>query len=95
MDQLKEVLRQMIIYRFWISVGLAALLPMIGYFVAHLAVETTTEKPCAQPGPEAIQHGQYSRMARSGLAQDRGQRTGEPRPFLPLVLQLPAAGCGR
>ena len=33
MDQLKEVLRQMILYRFWISVGLAALLPMIGYFV--------------------------------------------------------------
>jgi hypothetical protein len=33
MDQLKEILRQAIIYRFWIAVGLSALLPMIAYFV--------------------------------------------------------------
>ncbi|HEV3120794.1 MAG TPA: hypothetical protein VGY53_02775 [Isosphaeraceae bacterium] len=33
MDQLKDILKQMIKYRFWIAVGLAALLPLIAYFV--------------------------------------------------------------
>ncbi len=32
MDQLKEILRQAIKYRFWIAVGLSALFPLVGYF---------------------------------------------------------------
>jgi hypothetical protein len=46
MDQLKEILRQAIKYRFWISVGLAALLPMIAYFVGSgpVKAKTTTEE---------------------------------------------------
>ena len=47
MDQLKEVLRQMIIYRFWISVGLAALLPMIGYFVAVGPIQAKADQETA------------------------------------------------
>ena len=35
MDQLKEILRQAIKYRFWIAVGISALLPIIAY-VARL-----------------------------------------------------------
>ncbi|HEV3164264.1 MAG TPA: hypothetical protein VGZ22_09560 [Isosphaeraceae bacterium] len=38
MDQLKEFLRLAIKYRFWIAVGLAALLPMIGYFVGASSI---------------------------------------------------------
>ena len=33
MDQLKEVLRQLIKFRFWIAVGISALLPVIAYVV--------------------------------------------------------------
>ena len=33
MDQLKEILKQAIKYRFWIAVGFSALLPMIAYFM--------------------------------------------------------------
>ncbi|GAC1466882.1 MAG: hypothetical protein NVSMB9_07890 [Isosphaeraceae bacterium] len=33
MDQLKEILKQAIKYRFWIAVGVAALLPMIAFFI--------------------------------------------------------------
>lgn len=33
MDQVKEILRQAIKYRFWIAVGISALLPMIAYAV--------------------------------------------------------------
>jgi hypothetical protein len=47
MDQLKEVLRQMIIYRFWISAGLAALLPMIGYFVAVGPIQAKADAEAA------------------------------------------------
>ena len=68
---------------------------MIGHLVAHLALETTAEEQRAQPGPEAIQHGYVPWKARSGHTQDGGQRAGESRPFLPLVVQLPLAGCRR
>src|SRR5262249_12839246 len=40
MDQLKEILKQAIKYRFWIAVGLSALLPLIAYFVGVGAVKT-------------------------------------------------------
>jgi hypothetical protein len=33
MDQIKEIIKQAIKYRFWIAIGLSALLPLIGYFV--------------------------------------------------------------
>ena len=33
MDQLKEILRQAIKYRFWIAVGFSAMLPIIAYFM--------------------------------------------------------------
>ena len=50
MDQLKEILRQAIKYRFWIAVGISALLPIIAYVVgsgpvqAKTATETTKIK---------------------------------------------------
>jgi hypothetical protein len=43
MDKLKEFLRQAIKYRFWIVVGVAALLPIIAYFVASGSVKAETE----------------------------------------------------
>jgi hypothetical protein len=43
MDKVKEFLRLAIKYRFWIVVGVAALLPMIAYFVASGSVKAETE----------------------------------------------------
>ncbi len=40
MDQLKELLRQAIKYRFWIAVGIAALLPVLAYAVGSSPVQT-------------------------------------------------------
>lgn len=44
MDQLKEFLRQAIKYRFWIVVGVAALLPLAAYFSAHGALTKEYEE---------------------------------------------------
>jgi hypothetical protein len=40
MDQFKEYLNLALKYRFWIAVGIAALLPIAGYFAAAGAIET-------------------------------------------------------
>lgn len=44
MDQLKEILKQAIKYRFWIAVGISALLPLIAYFVGVGAVQAEAAK---------------------------------------------------
>jgi hypothetical protein len=44
MDQLKEFLRQCIRYRFWISIGVAALFAIIAYFVGSGPVRANAEK---------------------------------------------------
>src|SRR3954470_5040419 len=44
MDQLKDILKQAIKYRFWIAVGVSALLPMIAYFVGVGAVQAEAAK---------------------------------------------------
>lgn len=44
MDQLKTFIRQCILYRFWIAVGVSMLLPIIGYFVGSSAYTTATTK---------------------------------------------------
>lgn len=44
MDQLKEILRQAVKHRFWIAVGVSALLPLIGYFVAAGSLQAETDK---------------------------------------------------
>ncbi len=44
MDQLKEFLRQCIKYRFWISIGVAALFAIIAYFVGSGPVRANAEK---------------------------------------------------
>ena len=52
MDQLKEFLRQCIKYRFWISVGVAALFAIIAYFVGSGPVQAKAEKetrPSSRP----------------------------------------------
>ena len=33
MDQLKDIMKQAVKYRFWIAGAISVLLPMIGYFV--------------------------------------------------------------
>lgn len=44
MDQIKQIFRQAIKYRFWIVVGVAALLPMIAYFAAAGSINKETEQ---------------------------------------------------
>lgn len=46
MDQLKEILRQAIKYRFWIAVGISALLPLVAYFIgsSKIRAEAATKK---------------------------------------------------
>ena len=54
-EQVKEVLRQVIKYRFWISVSFAALFAVIAYFMGSGPVkakainETTTSQPPRRP----------------------------------------------
>jgi hypothetical protein len=43
MDQLKEILKQAIKYRFWILVGLSALLPLIAYFASAGSLNAQTK----------------------------------------------------
>ncbi len=47
MDQLKEFLRQCIKYRFWISVGVAALFSTIAYFLGAGPVQAKANKEAA------------------------------------------------
>lgn len=45
MDQVKVILNQMIRYRFWIVIGIAAILPVVGYFAtAGTLVKETQDK---------------------------------------------------
>jgi len=44
MDQVKEILKQLIKYRFWIAVGISALLPMIAYAVGSGPVKDQSKK---------------------------------------------------
>lgn len=44
MDQVKEILKQLIKYRFWIAVGISALLPMIAYAVGSGPVQEQAKK---------------------------------------------------
>ena len=41
MEQVKEVVRQIIKYRFWISIGVAALFGLIAYFMGSGPVQRT------------------------------------------------------
>lgn len=69
MDQVKEILRQAIKYRFWIAVGVSCLLPMIAYFVgvgpiqtkaaAETALITSAEKDVKQYTGGKPVNGQY------------------------------------
>src|SRR5262249_33609207 len=69
MDQVKEILRQMIKYRFWIAVGISALLPMIAYAVGagpskqKAATETanieSAEKGVKEYANGVLPNGQY------------------------------------
>src|SRR4051794_16831402 len=69
MDQVKEFLRQCIRYRFWISLGVAALFSIIAYFVGSGPVQakatqettaiTSAEKDVKQYTAPNIPNGQY------------------------------------
>src|SRR4051794_962456 len=47
MDQLKDILKQAIKYRFWIAVGISALLPMIAYFAGSGAIKAKAQTETA------------------------------------------------
>jgi len=47
MDQLKELIRQAIRYRFWIAVGVSALLPMIAYLVGSGPIRVKADSEAA------------------------------------------------
>lgn len=62
MDQLKEILRQAIKYRFWIAVGISALLPMLAYVlgsepIKKKAAETTSSILDAEKGVKVYANG--------------------------------------
>src|SRR5437899_11090065 len=44
MDQLKEILRQAIKYRFWIAAGISVLLPIIAYFAGTGAMRAEAKR---------------------------------------------------
>src|SRR4029079_2399297 len=44
MDQVKEFLRQCVKYRFWISLGVAALFAIIAYFVGSAPVKAAADQ---------------------------------------------------
>ena len=67
MDQLKDILKQAIKYRFWIAVGISALLPMIAYFVGV--------------GPDPGE-GRRPRTAKIKAADD-GRQASTPRATVP------------
>lgn len=48
MDQVKDILNKLIQYRFWIAVGLAIIIPMAGFFVAHGSITEETTKKAAE-----------------------------------------------
>ena len=48
MDQVKEFLRQAVKYRFWILVGVSALMSMIAYFAASGSIKAETETKAAE-----------------------------------------------
>jgi hypothetical protein len=69
MDQLKEFLRQAIKYRFWIAVGISALLPMIAYFVgsSKIQAEATRQAADVKSANESgnVPNGQYKPIVTS------------------------------
>jgi len=44
MDQIKEILRQAIKYRFWIAVGISAILPMVAYFMGSGPIKAKADE---------------------------------------------------
>jgi hypothetical protein len=48
MDQVKDILKKAIQYRFWIAVGIAALMPMIAYFAAAGSLQEEATKKEAE-----------------------------------------------
>src|SRR5271165_929384 len=68
-DQLKEFLRQCIKYRFWISLGVAALFSIIAYFLGSRPVQdkamketqaiTQAHKDVKQYGAPGVPNDQY------------------------------------
>jgi hypothetical protein len=48
MDQVKEILRQAVKYRFWIAVGISLLLPLIGYFASAGTLKQKTDQKTAE-----------------------------------------------
>jgi hypothetical protein len=44
MDKVKDILRKMVQYRFWILVGIASLMPMIAYFASAGSIKEATAK---------------------------------------------------
>lgn len=48
MDKLKDFMRQVVKYRFWILVGVASLMPVVAYLVSAGSIEEATTKGAAQ-----------------------------------------------
>jgi hypothetical protein len=78
MDQVKEYLKIAIKYRFWIIVGIAAILPLVGYVVEAGAIEKkTTEKTgaikTADQGVKGFQNGNLPVPRWTELTQQKTQ----------------------
>lgn len=68
MDQLKEFLRQAVKHRFWIAVGVSALLPLIAYFTASGAIKA---KALAAETKVKSAHSDVQKYRSPGLPNDQ------------------------
>ena len=80
MDQLKEYLRQAIKYRFWIAVGISALLPAIAYAVGsgpvkQKAAERTTAIKQADSDGQGLHRCPASPTASTGRWSTRRRKS--------------------
>jgi hypothetical protein len=76
MDQAKEILKQAIKYRFWILVGISALLPLIAYFAAAGTLNAQTDSETkkiegARDGVKSYVSGVQVNSQYSPLVDDR------------------------
>jgi hypothetical protein len=60
MDQLKDILRQCVKYRFWIAFGVSLLLPMIGYFVGVGGIVSAKDKAQGEITKAKSEIGKYT-----------------------------------
>jgi hypothetical protein len=71
MDKVKDILRKMVQYRFWILVGIASLMPMVAYFASAGSIKEATAKAEGDINSAKTDVGKYT----SGLIPNAEYKT--------------------